>query len=64
MDRVTVGMMRLGALLLAAMALAIGPAFAQTARPWAHEASDIAPDPASDGVCRRSGTNSTRATVA
>ena len=46
MDRVTVGMMRLGALLLAAMALAIGPAFAQTARPWAHEASDIAPDPA------------------
>jgi len=30
---------------LAALMLLGAPAVAQTARPWAHEASDIAPDP-------------------
>ena len=31
--------------LIAAFVLLAAPAAAQTARPWAHEASDIAPDP-------------------
>ena len=38
--------MRLLALLFALMALLAAPAFAQAAKPWAHEGSDIAPDPA------------------
>lgn len=38
--------MRLLALLFAVVALGVGPAFAQVAKPWAHQGSDIAPDPA------------------
>ena len=38
--------MRLLALLFAVMALAVAPASAQAANPWAHQGSDIAPDPA------------------
>jgi zinc protease len=38
--------MRLLALLLTALAFLAGPALAQAAKPWPHEGSDIAPDPA------------------
>lgn len=38
--------MRLFALLLTALVFLAGPALAQAGKPWAHEGSDIAPDPA------------------
>jgi zinc protease len=38
--------MRLLTFLLTVLVLLAAPAFAQVARPWAHEGSDIAPDPA------------------
>ena len=40
------GLRRFIALLMAALSLLSASALAQTARPWAHERSDIAPDPA------------------
>ena len=40
------GTTRFIAVLLAGLSLLAAPAFAQKAQPWAHEASDIAPDPA------------------
>ena len=45
-DACRLGFLRFIVLLAAVLSLSAAPVFAQKARPWAHEASDIAPDPA------------------